>query len=273
MLRIFIISLLLCNSTIVFSQNALNDSLLSYEYAYFKSNNDTVKQMLLLKKIDLYLKQNITDVNVLNEVNRVNVNALTDNTAKVNFLWNATAIAYLNNNTDRARFFLAEYSELKKDTSVTFNLLAILINKYADTSDVNKRIAYLANKDTVFKDLSCFLDIINYNRKHLKFYLISSAIIPGSGTAMNGYVFKGITSLALMAGSVYGIIKMVEYGLYINAVLWGTGVSLKFYAGNIKLTQQSFYKAEDKKKNKLTNSCELKLKNVLNRYPLTLKGL
>ncbi len=258
---------------VLLSQNTLSDSLLYYEYAYYKSNNDTSKQKILLKKIDLYLTKNITHREVFNEIKRVNLNYLYDKKIKTNFLWNAITISYLNNETDNARYFLAEYSNLKPDSSMAFNLLSILVNKYTDTSDVNKRIKYLSGIDTVFKGLNCFCDIVNYNRKHLNFYLISSAIIPGSGTAMNGYILEGVLSLAIMAGSVYGIIKLVQYGLYINAVLWSTGVGLKFYTGNIKLTEQTFYKAEINKKNKLTIICELKLKNVLNKYPITLKAL
>jgi hypothetical protein len=274
MLRIFIISILFFGKGLfLLSQNTLNDSLLFYEYAYYKSNNDSLKQKILIKKIDLYLTKNITQKEVFNEVKRVNLNYLYDKEIKTNFLWNAVTISYLNYETDNARYYLAEYSNLKTDTSIAFNLLSILVNKYTDTSDVNKRIKYLSAFDTLFNCLNCFYDIVNYNRKHLNFYLISSAIIPGSGTVMNGYILKGLLSLALTAGSVYGIIKLVEYGLYINAVLWSTGVGLKFYTGNIKLTEQAFYKAETKKKNKLTNNCELKLKNVLNKYPITLKAL
>ncbi len=256
----------------VYGQNTLNDSLLFYEYNYFKSDNDSAKQLILLKKIRLYLKENITEREVFTEIKRVNINSLHNNDLKANFLWNAAALSYLNNETDHARFFLAEYSALKEDSSTAFNLLSILVNKYTDTNEVNKRMKYL-RRDTLFKGLSCFCEMTNYNRKHLNFYLISSAILPGSGTIMNGYVFKGLVSLALTAASVFGIVKLIEYGLYLNAVLWGTGVGLKFYAGNIKLTEKVFYKAENRKKNKLANNCELKLKNVLIKYPITLKEL
>jgi hypothetical protein len=274
MLRIFIISIFLnCTGVMIYGQNSLTDSLLSYEYAYFKSNSDSVKQVILLKKIDLYLKQNITGEEAFKEIKRVNINTLHDQKLKTYFLWNAITISYLNNETDYAGYFLAEYEAVKKDTSKTFNLLAILVKKYTDTSEVNQRIKYLSATDTLFKGLSCFCEIVSYNRKHLNLYLISSFILPGSGTIMNGYVFKGLVSLALTAASVYGIVKLIEYGLYVNAVLWGTGVGLKFYLGNIKLTENTFKKKELLKKNKLTNDCELKLKKVLDKYPVTLRGL
>lgn len=274
MLRIFIINILLvCNGINLLGQNAINDSLLYYEYAYFKSNNDSVKQKMLLKKINLFINEKITEREVFNEIKRVNINAIPNDGQKASFLWNATAISYLNNETNYARFYLAEYENLKKDNSSAFNLLAILVNKYTDTVDVSKRIKYMAGIDTLFKDLNCFSETVNYSRKHLNFYLISSSIVPGLGTMLNGYVLKGLVSLALTTASVYGVIKLVEYGLYINAVLWGTGLGLKFYTGNIKLTEQAFYKAENSKKNKLTNNCELKLKRVMDKYPITLRAL
>ena len=273
MLRIFIINLLIFCNTIFFipAQNGLNDSLLFYEYAYYKSNDTQLKQKILLKKMGIYLRENITNRDVFNEVKRVQISYLTSDELKVDFLWNAATISYINNETDYARFFLAEYDHLKKDTSIEFHLLSILVNKYIDTADVNKRIGYLISINKEFTNLLCFYDPVNYNRKHLGFYLISSAILPGSGTLMNGYVFKGIVSLALTAGSIYGVLKLVEYGLYANAFLWGTGVGLKFYTGNIKLTEQVFYKAENEQKNKLTKNCELKLKEILNKYPLILR--
>lgn len=270
--RIFIINLLIfCKVTLLSGQNTLNDSLLFYEYAYYKSSDDTLKQTTLLKKLNLYLRENITSEDVFNEVKRVKINYLNSEELKADFLWNAATISYINNEPNYARFFLSEYDNLSKDTSVAFYLLSILVNKYLDTADVNKRIRYLTTINPEFNDLNCFYEVVNYNRKHLGFYLLSSAILPGSGTIMNGYVLNGIVSLALTAGSIYGVLKLVEYGLYANAFLWGTGVGLKFYAGNIKLTEQVFYKAENEQKNKLTKNCELKLKELLTKYPLTLR--
>jgi hypothetical protein len=273
MRQTFIISLIILPVIILRAQGVIADSLLHYEYNYFKSSNDTIKQTLLIKKTAYYLSHHITGPETFNEIKRVNINAVNDKRVKHNFLWNAAAVSYLNNETDRARYYLSEYSFSSKDSSVEFNLLSVLINKYSDTAEVRRRLNCLSSVDTLFKGLNCFYEIINYHRKHRNFYLLSSAIIPGSGTIMNGEVAKGVISLALAAGSVYGIIKLVEYGLYLNAALWGTGVGLKFYTGNIKLTEKSFYKAEEQKKNKLTTNCELTLKKILDKYPLTLKEL
>jgi hypothetical protein len=273
-LRIFIISLsVLLKSGAVQSQQGLNDSLLACEYSYFTSSSDPVKQQVLLKKVSLYLSHNITGPEVLNEIRRVNTEAIASPQQKENFLWNAALIAYLNNETARAGLYLDRYEKHSGDTSLSYNLLLILVNKYTDSALVTKKINQSAAQDSAFKSLACFAGITNYSRKHRNFYLLSSAILPGSGAIMNGYVIKGAVSLALAAGSVYGIVKMVEYGLYINAVLWGTGVGLKFYTGNIRLTENLFYKAEARQKNKLATACELNLKTLLTKYPVNLRDL
>ncbi|MES2679626.1 MAG: hypothetical protein V4635_07060 [Bacteroidota bacterium] len=270
MQRVFIIRLILFFSGITcYGQFSLNDSLLFYEYRYFKCSDATEKQNILLKKIDLYLNAGITNSLVFNEIKRVNIGRLAS--GQNEFLWNAALISYLNIENDQARFFLKEYEISAKDSSVMVKLLKVLLYKDIDTSISHVSIAQLSEKDPLFKGLTCFDDIISYNRKHLNFYLFSSAIVPGSGSAMNGYVLKGLLSLAITSASAYAIVKMVEYGLYVNAVLWGTGVGLKFYAGNISLTEKLFYKAEAKQKNKLTTGCELTLKSILDKYPLTLR--
>lgn len=272
MRQIFIISSLLISGLVpVFCQEKLNDSLLIYEYAYFKCANEADRQEILIKKVDLYLKQDITDKRVLFDIERVKIELVSDTVKKKSFLWNAALVFYLNGETEPSVSYLNRYEELSADTSTECYLLSILTNKYRDSGLVKQRIEKLTRRDKIFERLNCFSHVINYERKCLNFYLLSSVLVPGSGTIMNGEVLKGIVSLALAAGSVYGIVSLIEYGLYINAALWGTGVGLKFYTGNIKLTEAAFYRAEGRKKNKLAESCELNLEQILKKYPITLK--
>jgi hypothetical protein len=67
------------------------------------------------------------------------------------------------------------------------------------------------------------------------------------------------------------VVAMINAGVYINAALWGTGLGLKFYTGNIRLTEKVFREKELKQKNKLATLCELKLEKVLEKYPVNLK--
>lgn len=273
MRRIFIIKVILLSLVSARAQTVDPDTLLGYEQAWFHATDPVLKESILLKKINYYLEHNCTDTRILKELIRVNYKLVQDNKIKNNFLWNAALIAYLNNETGHAGNYLSHYALSSGDSSLQFNLLSLLINKYSDTTEARKRINLLSEKDSLFKTLNCFYQVSNYNRKHFNLYLISSAILPGSGTMMNGEIIKGVISLSLAAASVYGIIRLVQYTLYINAALWGTGVGLKFYTGNFKLTEQSFYKAEARKKNKLAGNCELNLKKILEKYPLTLKQI
>ena len=122
-----------------YCQKGLNDSLLFYEYKYYKCDNDSARQKILLKKIDLYLAAGITNTNVIKEIKRVNINYL--NAGQADFLWNASLISYLNNENDYARFFLNEYNQTAKDTSAAALLLKVLIYKYADTTISHQAIS------------------------------------------------------------------------------------------------------------------------------------
>lgn len=249
------------------------DSLLQYELAYYQAHDDTVAQTYLVRKVNHYLRNRISDAVVFKEICRVKTGLLANNQSTQSFLWNAAMISYLNHENDRAAFYLNSYYEMSADSSFSHDLLSYLIYKYRDSVRTKASLEHLVKHDAVFSSLSCFMEVGAYEKKHLNRYLISSAILPGSGSMMTGYVVRGFISLTLVAGSVYGVMKLVEYGLYANAVLWGGGVGLKFYTGNIKLTEQLFFKSEARKKNKLATECELKLTEILDRYPLSLKGL
>ena len=271
MRRLIIIELILITLpfSLCYGQPVIGDSLLFYEYKYFKSENDTVRQQLLIKKINLYLNAGISDRQTFLEIKRVKINYL--DSTQIDFLWNASLVSYLNDENDYASFFLSEYLKLSHDTSITAGILEILVYKYTNKGITDKAINRIKLKDSLFDCLHCFEKMVNYKKKHLNAYLISSAIIPGSGSALNGYFLKGLCSLALISASAFAIVKMVEYGLYVNAALWGSGVGLKFYLGNINLTEKLFYRSEAKTNSKLAKDCEMHLKNILKKHPLNLK--
>lgn len=246
---------------------------MQFELEYFNANDSSIKQEILIKKIAYYLNNNNSGKEVLNEVKRVKTKWIGNDTLKLNFLWNASLIAYLNQDEPYARFYLNTYEQLSNDTSIQCKLLSVLVNKYQDTAFAQIRIQQLTSNDSIFNCLNCFKGVAQYQKKHLNVYLIASAILPGSGSMMNGNVLKGAVSLALAATSVYSIVYMVNQALYLNAALWGTGLGLKFYTGNIKLTESLFNKSEMREKNKLATKCELQLEKILNKYPIALKVL
>jgi hypothetical protein len=269
--QIFITSLcIILLSLKVLSQTSLNDSLLLYELQYFNTSNDSIKQQIVSEKINLYLRHNITDERVINEIRRTKINFF-ENSQQQNFFWNAGILMYLNSDELSAQHYLSMYHKISGDTSTVFHLASALAVKQYDTVKFNRHLQILSKRDSSFSSLNCFLNLYNYNRKHINFYLVSSALLPGSGTIMNGYPLKGILSLALAAGSAYGVVSLIENALYFNAFFWGSGVGLKLYAGNIKLTETSFYKREELHKSKIAKACADNLKDVLIKYPLLYK--
>ena len=253
------------------AQNALLDSLLYYEHIFFKATSDSIKQRAIIKKINLYIKRGKVGPEVFSEIKRVSLNGMNFN--KSGFLWNAIIISYLNEENDYADYFLNEYKLLNADSSIHYNFLATLVYLKQDSALFKGKLNYLCTKDTVFCSLSCLQDVIYYDKKNLKKYILASALVPGSGTILLGKVAKGLISTVIFAGSVVGIVALIQYGLYVNAALWSTGVGLKFYTGNIKLTQKTFEEKEKSKKNKLSNECKLILIKIMQKYPLTLKEL
>lgn len=271
MRRIIIIVSLFLRVFTGYGQDPPADSLLHYEYAYFNSTNDTLRQQFLLHKLDLHLRSGNMGPDAFHEVTRIRVDAT--GPCKYPFLWNAALLAYLNHEEDRASFYLAQYRTGTGDTTLPCLLLSVLISKYTDTIAFSRDLIALGRHDTAFRQLDCFLRSATYQRRHLKGYLLASALVPGLGTALNGFPVKGFISLALTAGSVYGIVTLVQYGLYVNAVLWGAGVGLKFYGGNLRLTEKSFNEREEQQKSRLYTGCESALKNLLINYPINLKAL
>lgn len=253
------------------AQSTILDSLLYYEHIYFKATSDSVKQSAILKKISLYLRNGNTGPEVFNEMKRVSLNTNCFN--KSNFLWNAAIISYLNEEGDYADYFFEEYRLLNKDSSMNYNFLAALIYYKQDTALFLEKLHYLCKKDTLFYSMNCLMNVTYYYKKNLKKYILASCILPGSGTILLGKLAMGLLSTAIFAGSVVGIVALIQHRLYINAVLWSTGVGLKFYTGNLKLTQKTFEDKEQIEKNKLSNECKFILRKIAQKYPLTLKEL
>lgn len=255
------------------AQNQLNDSLLFYEYLAFKSLKEIDQQKAIIKKINLCVRNNYLGMEVFKEVKRVKVSTIDLLSQRSGFLWNAAVIAYLNNETDYARHYIKEYESLTNDSSSSFYLLSVLINKYHDTTAVNLKIKKAAQKDSLFSNLHCFMQATKFSRKHHNLYLLSSALLPGSGTMLNGKLVPGIMSLVINFAAGYGVYKLIDYGLYVNAFLWGTGIGAKFYVGNLNLTSKTFYQLEQKQKNKILSNCETEVGKLMNKYPITLSEL
>ena len=88
---------------------------------------------------------------------------------------------------------------------------------------------------------------------------------------MNGDIGKGTASLLINSVSAYAIYILIQNNLYLNAILWGAALGLKFYIGNIKLTTVLVDEKESRKKNTLAVDCKCVLNNLLIQYPVEFK--
>lgn len=265
---VFIINLFFWYSTGFAQPSFSTDSLLNYEYAYYNTTSDSIKQEFLLKKFNYYLHYDSLGKSTFTESKRIESIYL-KKPDRLSFLWNAALVAYVNKETNYTINFISEYSRLYADTSVQFHLLSALANSYSDSAAFFSHFNQLIKTDSVFQRLQLLQ--LSLPVKKRSPYLLASSIIPGSGTMAQGKILKGVTSLALNTLSVFGIIKLVQVGLYANAFLWGTGLGVKFYVGNIRLTNRIFENRLQEKEMAVHKNIEHHIEFLLHKYPILLK--
>jgi len=265
-----LIILTICTGKI-FSQLGFDDKLLQLEEKIFRSTSDSEKADICLGKIDLYLKNKDYSTQLFLEIKRINYKTLTNYNDRVRYLWNSAIVAKLNHEWNYAAFYYNRYYEITNDTSISSLLLEVLVNNGNDSVIFNQLIKRLEHIDKQFDCVNCLADVLYYEKKHRNAYLLASAILPGMGSALNGYTVKGITSLMINTLSAYAIYAMIQNNLYLNAIFWGSGLALKFYAGNILLTNTLFDKSGSHTKSMLADKCEHAIGLVLSKYPIEFK--
>lgn len=271
--NIIILIILLCYINFLSAQTT-NDSLLfELEKKIYAEANDTIKTNLLIGKIDIYINQNnIVSYELLTEINRVQWNTLKDSAILSRFFWNSALTFYLNQKYSLALNAYNHYQEMiKVDTTINTLFLHTLILMRVDSSLFVNNLTKCAQVDSSFLEMTCYLDIINYEKKNKLFYPISSAIIPGSGMLMLGKPKQGITSLFINSATAYAIYSLLQNNLYVNSVAWGIVLMQKFYVGGIKLTSKLTDEKENKIRYKLSTKCHKTLNVLLQKYPLNFK--
>ncbi len=253
------------------AQTEFDLKLLNLEHDIYISRSDTERAGYIMKKVDLYISNNVLSKVAFNEVQRINYTFLTNEPQKKRFLWNASLLAHINGDRDYARFYLNRYTETCGDTGIGPLLLGILINNGEDSASLIRDTKKLSAFNREFDCLTCLNDLTYYHKGKRNLYLFASIVLPGLGTMLEGYPLKGITSTLVNAGAALAIYGLIKSNLYINAVLWGITLITKFYFGNIRLTDKLFYARETKEKNILAGNCEDKIGNLLNKYPFAFK--
>lgn len=272
MLRIIIVSIVLALCTEpLFSQPDADRKLLLLEKEIFFSSSDSEKTNAMLNKLGYYLASNNFNSDALAEVKRIHHSSIYNSDSQRRFLWTACLLYYFNDEKDKSLSYYSLYQRMFPDSGITSEILGALVNSGYDAQETKKIILKLSEKDSSLACLSCLHSINEYKRPHKKFYVAASAILPGSGTMLNGNVLKGFNSLALNSSAGVVTYLLIKNNLYANAVLLGGAMFLKFYSGNIRLTRVLFDRKEADKKNTLANDCERNLKKVLEKYPVEFK--
>lgn len=272
-MRIITTTLIILITQIKFlcGQESFNNDLLLLEERIFSSQPGVELNKYCLQKFDLYVANNNYSADCLREAKRVSYELIADSTTRLHFLWNSAIIAQINDDRASASYYLKTYTSISSDTSIQTYLLSAMINNGFDSVQVSGAVSKLSSNNKKFESLFCMNKIYDYEIKNKNGYAIASALIPGLGSALNGNIGKGITSLAINSISAYVIYLFVQNNLYLNAVLWGSALGLKFYMGNIKLTTTLVEEKEALKKNTLAKDCKCVLDKLLVEYPIDFK--
>ena len=273
MFRIIItVSITLFVSDFILSQtqSEFASTLLEFEKAYFYEKDTIQKNEVLYRKLNFMIKNEISIHSfILNDVKRIDFEYLQDS-LKTKFFWNASIIAYLNDDFNYSLFYLKKFEEYSITDSINIELLilkTILYSNY-DENIALTSFQQLVELDRNMNCLECLLHLNEYELKHKKFYGISSLLIPGIYSFKDGKFFKGITSLGLNVGTVFVIRNFYKQSLYVNMLTWGSNLFIKFYLGNRTLLQKQLTYSEAKEKEKRTINCTLQLNSILEKYPL-----
>lgn len=265
-----IIILIILSIRIGYAQQNFADSMLFFEKQIFVSQSAYEKNELLVKKFNTLLKASITGKRTYSELFRIEPELITDTVQKKEFLWNAALLCFLNNDPNNASIFLNKHIE-NQGMSKENQILSMMINNNFDTARVTASIGVLVRYDSSYTCMNCLNDLTRYSKKNKLLYSISSAVIPGSGSMLLGYIVKGLISTSMVAGSAYFLYNLVQEQLFINSFVWGSGLTFKFYIGNIKLTEKLFDEKENKIKNKKATACQQKLSVLLQKDPIQFK--
>jgi hypothetical protein len=258
---IIVITVLICFTDRCHGQS-FNEQLLKLEYQIFQEQNDTVRANLLLQKADLYIDSGIVSTSFLQEIKRVDFQFL-DSLNRQRFLWNAALASHLLHDPNYALHYLREL----QDTTENMERIVLSALVYSNYDPEKCRAIILDHPE--LEALNCILATSAYSMKGKKWILVSSAVVPGSGMMINGEFLKGTTALLLTAGSVIGLRWMAIHQLYVNLFGWGSNLGLKFYLGNLRLTNRLTSEKVSEKRSEMANSCEAELLNLLNKYPIS----
>jgi hypothetical protein len=238
------------------------------EYDIYNNKIAIDRNNLILQKIKLLCNSDLLIPSLMQELERVDVNLIADSIQRNYFLWNAALISHLHGSAISAASYIEQFDELQVNKTISSSFLQYLIYTELDTAKASHTLQQLVIYDTVFSHLKYLHCEYSYIKKHHHLFILYSAILPGLGTALNGDLLGGITSTAIFATSIYGVVQLLKLYMYINAIAWAAGNGLRFYFGNLKLTDKAFLQSQNKHKSTIVKNNELWLEKILNKYPI-----
>jgi hypothetical protein len=263
--------ILLLFTSSVFGQHITDSLLLGLEKQVFETPCDTIKTELILQKASLYFQANRFDSLVINETDRIDWRLLKNKSDCSRFLWNASLANLLQKRYTKAEFYFNHYVTLNKNEtdSSQLNVLAALIFMPLNHSKLIELIGQ--TNDSLIQALTCYQSVLDYQKTRKNYFVLASALIPGSGMLSANKPKQGFTSLALNTATVYFIYILAQHNLYANAITWGFILGQKFYLGNLALTQKLVEEAEAKQRQVLAKACENTVFQLLKKHSLSYK--
>ena len=254
-----------------YSQDSLTIQLLALEKDIFYSTSDTVKNSLMVQKMDLMMKNKSDNDLILKNCKRIDDQFIPDSVEKSRFLWNASVIAYLENDLYYALHAIKEYQIVSNDSSITCESLKFFIYSNYDTEKTKIIVSDLIKRDSIFEAYECYSNAQSYEVRQVQLKKALSYILPGSGMVVNGNWTKGLLSMSLNSASALAIYYLISNQLYINSLAWGSNLIMKFYVGNINLTEKLINQKQVYRQKKLAKKCELSINDCLLKYPINYK--
>lgn len=256
---------------IVNTCNAQNSDslLLQLEWQWFLASSPQEKDSLHWEKLQLLLRERPAEMATLKSMRAFNVQSIEDSSVLKKFRWNKSLLAFSQHE------YLLAWSEVNKYKNLVGELrseeewlLYLMIASKYSAEELDSAVVQTTLFFPELKEVNCLCEVVNFKIEEKPVYKIMSAVVPGSGSIAQGKAGKGLGSLILNGAAIYGLYELSVAKLYLNAGLWTVTWFPKIYLGNIELTRKITEKKQLKKRNELSNNCELVLNNHLKQYPL-----
>lgn len=247
------------------------DTLWRFERRLFLATNPSEKDSLLFSHHIHSLRSGDYTASTLNSMLKINPKTL-DSADRAILFWNRAVLSAALLEYYAGWDNLDRYEKLTNDSSISFLLLKTQLSvTNNDFESARMTLNKAVNKDRTLQSLDCLCTLLESNQYNKKWPIVASAIVPGSGLILTGYVGKGGGALLLNGALVAGTLVLLSTHLYASAFFLGAGVLPKTYAGNIALTKKYTAANHLPKYKKRTAHCLDNWRAATGKYPLVLK--